>query len=96
MASAWEVATVEVDRPARLVVRPRAVELHVVFPPAEGQLDAKKRRDLAVQALKGLHDEAVWVILWQLEELMGISKKVKGFKMRADNFIWARDAYVEA
>ena len=58
-------------------------------------LDAKKRRDLAVQALKGLHDEAVWVFLWQIEEIMGISKKVTRFKMRADNFIWARDAYVE-
>ena len=62
----------------------------------EQTFDAKKRRDLAVQALKGLHDEAVWVFLWQIEELMGISKKVKGFKMRAANFIWARDAYVEA
>jgi hypothetical protein len=38
----------------------------------------------------------VWVFLWQLEELMGVSKKVKGFKMRPDNVIWARDAYVEA
>jgi peptide/nickel transport system substrate-binding protein len=62
----------------------------------EQTFDAKKRRELAVQALKGLHDEAVWVFLWQIEELMGISKKVKGFKMRADNVIWARDAYVEA
>ena len=68
----------------------------MVSPSAEGQLDAKKRRDLAVQALKGLHDEAVWVFLWQIEELIGISKKVKGLKMRTDNFIWARDAYVEA
>ena len=25
-----------------------------------------------------------------------VGKKVKGFKMRADNFLWARDAYVEA
>ncbi len=41
-------------------------------------------------------DEAVWVTLWQLDELMGVSKKVKGFKMRADNVLWARDAYVEA
>jgi peptide/nickel transport system substrate-binding protein len=62
----------------------------------ERTFDAKRRQELATQALKGLHDEAVWVFLWQLEELMGVSRKVKGFKMRPDNFIWARDAYVEA
>jgi hypothetical protein len=48
-----------------------------------------------MQALKGLHEEAVWIFLWQLDELMGVSKKVKGFRMRPDNFIWARDAYAE-
>ena len=58
--------------------------------------DPKKRKELAVTGLKHAKDEAVWVTLWQLDELMGVSKKVKGFKMRADNVIWARDAYVEA
>jgi peptide/nickel transport system substrate-binding protein len=57
--------------------------------------DPKKRRELAVKAQQGIHDEAAWVFLWQLDELMGVGKKVKKFKMRADNFIWARDAYVE-
>ena len=57
--------------------------------------DPRRRRELAQKAQQGVHDEAVWVFLWQLEELMGVSKKVKGFKMRADNFIWARDAYAE-
>ena len=54
------------------------------------------RKELAAQALKGLHDEAVWVFLWQLEQLTGVSKKVKGFKIRADDFVWVRDTYVEA
>ena len=58
--------------------------------------DPKRRRELGTKAQKAVHDEAVWVFLWQLDELMGVSKKVKGFKMRADNFLWARDAYVEA
>ena len=58
--------------------------------------DPKRRRELGMKAQQGIRDEAVWVFLWQLDELMGVSKKVKGFKMRADNFIWARDAYVEA
>ncbi len=62
----------------------------------EQTFDPKRRRELAMQALKGLHEEAVWVFLWQLEELMGVSKRVKNFKMRPDNLIWARDAYVEA
>lgn len=58
--------------------------------------DPKRRRELGALGQKGVRDEAVWVFLWQLDELMGMSKKVKGFKMRADNVIWARDAYVEA
>ncbi len=58
--------------------------------------DPKRRRELAAVGLKTARDEAVWVTLWQLDELMGVSKKVKNFKMRADNVIWARDAYVEA
>jgi peptide/nickel transport system substrate-binding protein len=62
----------------------------------EQTFDAKRRKELAATALKGLHDEAVWVFLWQLEQLTGVSRKVKGFKIRPDDFIWARDAYVEA
>ena len=62
----------------------------------ERTFDPKKRKELAAKALKGLHDEAVWVFLWQLDELIGVSKKVKGFKMRPDNVIWVRDTYVEA
>jgi peptide/nickel transport system substrate-binding protein len=62
----------------------------------EQTFDPKRRRELAAQALKGLHEEAVWLFLWQLEQLTGMSKKVKGFRIRPDDFIWARDAYVEA
>jgi ABC-type transport system substrate-binding protein len=58
--------------------------------------DPKKRKDLAAAGLKFARDEAVWVTLWQLDQLTGVSKKVKGFKIRADDVIWARDAYVEA
>jgi peptide/nickel transport system substrate-binding protein len=62
----------------------------------ERTFDAGKRKELGRKAQQGLHDEGVWVFLWQLDELMGVSKKTKGFKMRPDNYIWARDAYVEA
>jgi peptide/nickel transport system substrate-binding protein len=62
----------------------------------DAAFDPKRRRELGQKAQQGIRDEAAWVFLWQLDELMGISKKVKKFKMRADNFIWARDAYVEA
>jgi peptide/nickel transport system substrate-binding protein len=58
--------------------------------------DPRKRRELAAAGLKHARDEAVWVTLWQLDQLTGVSKKVKGFKIRADDVIWARDAYVEA
>ena len=57
--------------------------------------DPKKRKELAAAGLKFARDEAMWVTLWQLDELMGISRKVKNFKMRADNVLWIRDAYVE-
>jgi len=62
----------------------------------ERTFDARRRAELGAQALRGLHDEAVWVFLWQLDELFGVNKKVKGFKMRPDNYLWVRDAYVEA
>jgi len=62
----------------------------------DSAFDPKRRRELAATGLKFARDEAVWVTLYQLDELMGVSKKVKNFKMRADNVIWARDAYVEA
>ena len=42
------------------------------------------------------HDEGAWVYLWQLDELFGMSKKVKNFRMRPDHLMIARDAYVEA
>lgn len=54
-----------------------------------------QRKELAAKVQKGLRDEAVWVFLWQLNEIFGMSKKVKGFKMRADHEIWFRDTYVE-
>ena len=62
----------------------------------ERTFDPKRRKELGAKALTGLHDEAVWLFLWQLDELFGVSKKVKGFKMRPDNFLWVRDTYVEA
>jgi peptide/nickel transport system substrate-binding protein len=62
----------------------------------ERTFDPRKRKELGAKALTGLHDEAVWLFLWQLDELFGVSKKVKGFRMRPDNVLWMRDAYVEA
>ncbi|HXA97935.1 MAG TPA: ABC transporter substrate-binding protein, partial [Candidatus Dormibacteraeota bacterium] len=62
----------------------------------ERTFDPRRRRELGAQALRGLHEEAVWLFLWQLDELFGVSRKVKGFKMRPDNLLWVRDTYVEA
>ena len=62
----------------------------------DSAFDPKRRKELAAAGLKTARDEAVWVTLYQLDELMGINKKVKNFKMRADNVLWVRDAYVEA
>lgn len=62
----------------------------------ETAFDPKRRKDLAARAQKGLHDEAAWVYLWQLDELFGVSKKVKNFRMRPDHLMIVRDAYVEA
>jgi hypothetical protein len=44
---------------------------------------------------KGLQDEVGWLFLWQLDEIFGLSKKVKNFHMRPDHLIQVRDAYVE-
>jgi hypothetical protein len=46
---------------------------------------------------KGLQEEVGWLYLWQLDEIFGVSRKVKGFRMpRPDQILWTRDAYVEA
>jgi peptide/nickel transport system substrate-binding protein len=62
----------------------------------EQAFDPKRRRELAAQVQKGLHDEAAWVYLFQLDEIFGMTKKVKGFRMRPDHLMVVRDAYVEA
>jgi len=54
-----------------------------------------ERAKLAAVCQQELHDEAVWVFLYQLDENFGLKKKVKGFKMRPDHLIIARDAYIE-
>ncbi len=55
-----------------------------------------ERAKLAATCQQELHDEAVWVFLYQLDENFGLKKKVKGFQMRPDHLILVRDAYVEA
>lgn len=62
----------------------------------EQTFDPKRRRELAAQIQRGLREKVGWLFLWQLDEIFGVSKKVKGFLMRADHIIWAREAYVEA
>ena len=73
-----------------------AGELKQVIEEHEQTFDAKKRRDLATQVQKGLQEEVGWLYLWQLDEIFGMSRKVKGFRMRPDQILWTRDAYVEA
>jgi peptide/nickel transport system substrate-binding protein len=58
--------------------------------------DPKRRAALGAAGQKGIRDEAAWVFLWQLDQLTGMSRKVRDFRIRPDDFIWARDAYVEA
>ena len=73
-----------------------AGELKQVIEEHEQTFDAKKRRELAAQVQKGLQEEVGWLYLWQLDEIFGVSRKVKGFRMRPDQILWTRDAYVEA
>jgi len=72
-----------------------AGELKQLIEEHEQTFDAKKRRDLAAQIQKGLQEEVGWLYLWQLDEIFGVSKKVKNFRMRPDQILWTRDAYVE-
>ena len=60
----------------------------------ETEFDPAKRQDLAAKTQQGLRDEAVWVFLYQLDELFGMNKKVEGFKMRADHELHLQDVYV--
>jgi peptide/nickel transport system substrate-binding protein len=68
----------------------QAIEAHTKeFNPA-------KRKALAARVEQGLRDEAVWLFLWQLDELFGLSKKVHGFEMRPDHVVWVRETVVDA
>jgi peptide/nickel transport system substrate-binding protein len=71
-------------------------ELKQVIEQHEQTFDPKKRRELAAQVQKGLHEDVGWLYLWQLDEIFGVSRKVKNFRMRPDHILWTRDAYVEA
>lgn len=70
-------------------------ELRRLIEEHEQLFDPKKRREAAAQIQKGLQEEVAWLFLWQLDEIFGLSKKVKGFQMRPDHLILVRDAYVE-
>ena len=41
----------------------------------EQTFDAKRRRELAAQAQKGLQEEVGWLYLWQLDEIFGVSRR---------------------
>ena len=73
-----------------------AGELEHVIAEHEQTFEPKKRRELAAQVQKGLQQEVGWLYLWQLDEIFGVSRKVKGFRMRPDHILWTRDAFVEA
>jgi peptide/nickel transport system substrate-binding protein len=68
----------------------RVIEEH------ERAFEPAKRRELAAQVQKGLHEEVGWLYLWQLDEIFGMSRNVKSFRMRPDHILWTREAYVEA
>jgi len=71
-------------------------ELEHVIAEHEQTFEPRKRRELAAAIQKGLHEEVGWLTLWQLDEIFGLSRKVKGFRMRPDHVLVTRDAYVEA
>ena len=73
-----------------------AGQLKQVIEEHEQTFDPKRRRELAAQVQKGLQEEVGWLYLWQLDEMFGVSRKVKNFRMRPDHILWTRDAYVEA
>jgi peptide/nickel transport system substrate-binding protein len=72
-----------------------AGELRDVIAEYSQTFDPAKRKELAARVQKGLQDEAGWLALWQIDEIFGISKKVKGFKMRPDHLLWLNETYVE-
>ena len=61
----------------------------------EQAFGAGKRHELAAQVQKGLQEEVGWLYLWQLDEIFGMSRTVKGFRMRPDPILWTREASVE-
>jgi len=59
------------------------------------EFDTAKRREIEAKLLKAVRDEAVWVYLYQLDEIFALRKAVKGFKMRGDQHMIVEQAYAE-
>lgn len=58
--------------------------------------DREERRRVAADCQREIHEEAPWLFLWQVNENFGLKRSVKGFKMRPDQMLYVRDAYVES
>jgi len=61
-----------------------------------GVFGKPERAKLAAACQQGIHDQAAWIFLWQLNENFGMRKAVQGFRMRPDHLLVVRDAYVAA
>jgi peptide/nickel transport system substrate-binding protein len=72
-----------------------AESTQVIIRKASQEFDSQKRRDLVLQAEKLLWDETPWLSLYQLPEIYGTNKKVKGFKVTPDQLAHYAKAYVE-
>ncbi|MBI3964289.1 MAG: ABC transporter substrate-binding protein, partial [Chloroflexi bacterium] len=59
------------------------------------EFDATKRAQFQAEVQKELWDEAPWLFLYQIDELFGLNKNVKNFRMAADQVLRVEQAYAE-
>ncbi|MBV8717359.1 MAG: ABC transporter substrate-binding protein [Chloroflexi bacterium] len=67
-------------------------ELDKLIDDARFTFDFEKRRQLLMQALKSIVDDAPWLFLWQPNTLAAARASVKGFTPRADGYMFLNKA----
>jgi peptide/nickel transport system substrate-binding protein len=65
-------------------------EVDALIIEARSEMDRERRAELYKEALKILHDEAVWLFLYNQADLYGVSNNI-AWQPRSDEAIWAYD-----
>ena len=73
----------------------RNEEVDRLLDAAKSEMDTEKRREMVEKVQKHISDDAVWVFIWQGENLTGTINGLEGFVLRPDSMNRLQDIYKE-